>query len=64
MRNDLRLADITYRANRIDRREVALRLRLPASEATAADGWARLCSVHGPVDPRSIEIEVREVAPA
>ncbi len=62
MRDDVKLADILYRANRIDAGEVTLRLRLPPAAATAADGWARLTAAHGAIDPRTIEIEIRELA--
>lgn len=62
MRDDVKLADILYRANRIDRSEVTLRLRLPPEAATAADCWERLTATHGPVDPLTIEIEIREPA--
>ncbi len=61
MRDDQKIADVTYRADHVDGGEVSLRLRLPADAATAADGWARLTAAHGPVDPRSIEIEIREL---
>ena len=56
------LAEVTYRADRLDGAEVALRLRLPAEAATAADCWARLTAAHGPIDLMTIEIEVRELA--
>lgn len=59
MRDGSQLCEVVYRANGADGAEVTLRLRLAATAITAADGWARLCAVYGPVDPRTIEIEVR-----
>jgi hypothetical protein len=56
-------ADITYRANVIDGREVVVCLRRPPEAATLADAWARLAAVDPGVDPRSIEIEIRAVGP-
>lgn len=62
MNGDADLADVTYRATRAGGGEASLRLRLPAAAATAADGWARLSALHGPVDPTTIEIEIRAAA--
>jgi hypothetical protein len=64
MGDDMKIADILYRANRIDRSEVTLRLQLPRAAATVVDCWERLTTAHGPIDPRTIEIEIREQAHA
>jgi hypothetical protein len=57
-------ADITYRANVIDGREVVVCLRRPPEAATLADAWARLAALDPGVDPRSIEIEIRAPGPS
>jgi hypothetical protein len=57
------VADITYRANAIDGREIVVRLQRTPEAATLADAWARLVAIEPNVDPMSIEIEVREAAP-
>lgn len=62
--DDLELCDVIYRADRMDRTEVTLRLHLPTGTVTASDGWKRLTAAHGPIDPRSIEIEIRALAVA
>jgi hypothetical protein len=56
------LADVTYRAMRADRSEVALKLRLAPDAATVVDAWQRLKAIHADVDPRSLEVEIRETA--
>jgi hypothetical protein len=56
-------ADITYRANRNDGREVVIRLRRAPEAATLADAWARFAALDPEVDPMSIEIEIREALP-
>jgi hypothetical protein len=56
------LADVTYRAMRSDRSEVALKLRLAPDAATVVDAWQRLKAIHADVDPRSLEVEIRETA--
>jgi hypothetical protein len=57
------VADITYRANAIDGREIVVRLQRAPEAATLADAWARLVAIEPNVDPMSIEIEVRETLP-
>ena len=54
------LARVTYRATLADGREVDLRLAMPPDAATIVDAWRRLSAVHKAVDPRSLEIEVRQ----
>jgi hypothetical protein len=54
------VADITYRANRIDGGELTARLRCAPEAATLADAWARLAALDPGVDPMTIEIEIRE----
>jgi hypothetical protein len=58
------VADITYRANVIDGREIVVRLQRAPKAATLADAWARLVDLDPGVDPMSIEIEIREALPA
>jgi hypothetical protein len=41
--------------------EGAIELFAAADAATLADAWSRLSARFGPVDPRTIEIEIREV---
>lgn len=50
---------VTYRGTLADGSEGALRLEIAEAAATMADAWARLSDRFGPVDPRSIEIEIR-----
>jgi hypothetical protein len=52
---------VVYRATVADGREAELRLRTDPESATLADAWARLSACYGQVDPRSIEIELREL---
>lgn len=59
-----RSAAVTYRATRPSGEEVEIRLVANPDLATAARAWAALCAVHGDVDPRSIEIEIRACAGA
>ena len=54
------LARVTYRAMLTDGREADLRLAMPSEAATVVDAWRRLSAAYGAVDPRSIEIEVRQ----
>jgi hypothetical protein len=58
------VAEITYRANVIDGREIVIRLLRAPDTATLADAWARLAALDPGVDPMSIEIEIRETLPA
>jgi hypothetical protein len=58
------VAEITYRANVIDGREVVVRSQRAPDTATLADAWARLTALDPGVDPMSIEIEIREALPA
>ena len=51
---------VTYRGTAADGTEAEVRLRIAAEAATLADAWSRLAARHGPVDPESIEIEIRE----
>jgi hypothetical protein len=51
---------VTYRATMPNGEEAEIRLALDPSAATLADAWARLSARYGRVDPRSIEIELRE----
>jgi hypothetical protein len=53
--------DVTYRATVAGGRTAEIRLRTTFAAATLADAWARLTALHGGVDPRSIEIELREL---
>lgn len=59
-----RTAAVTYRCTLPTGREGALSLRLRAEAATLSDGWARLTARFGDFDPTTIEIEIREEAPA
>ncbi len=51
---------VTYRGTLADGSEREIRLRIAAEQATMADAWARLSALYGAVDPRSMEIEIRE----
>jgi hypothetical protein len=51
-------AAVIYRAEAGDR-DVAIELAIAPDRATLADAWKRLTEAFGPVDPRSIEIEIR-----
>ncbi len=51
-------AAVTYRASTGDR-DLAMQLAIDPDKATLADAWERLTAAFGPVDPRSIEIEIR-----
>jgi hypothetical protein len=51
---------VTYRGTVADGSEREIRLRIAAEMATMADAWARLSARYGTVDPRSMEIEIRE----
>jgi hypothetical protein len=51
-------AAVIYRAEAGDR-DVAIELAIAPDHATLADAWKRLTEAFGPVDPRSIEIEIR-----
>ncbi len=63
-RSSMAVADITYRANVADGGELVVRLQRAPEAATLADAWARLVAFDPAVDPRSIEIEIREPVPA
>jgi hypothetical protein len=52
--------DVTYRATLAGGRTAEIRLRTTFAAATLADAWRRLSALHDGVDPRSIEIELRE----
>jgi hypothetical protein len=54
--------DVTYRATVAGGRQAEVRLRTTFAAATLADAWGRLTALHDGVDPRSIEIELREAA--
>jgi hypothetical protein len=51
-------AAVTYRASAGDR-DVAIQLAIAPDRATLGDAWARLTAAFGPIDPRTIEIEIR-----
>ena len=53
---------VVYRGTAEDGTEAELRLLTAAEGATMVDAWTRLSARFGPVDPRSIEIEIRERA--
>jgi hypothetical protein len=53
---------VTYRGTIASGEEAEIRLTLDPAAATLADAWARLSARYGRVDPRSIEIELREAA--
>ena len=59
-----RTAAVTYRCTLPSGREGAISLRLRPEAATLADAWLRLTARFGDVDPRMIEIEIREGVPA
>ena len=54
--------DVTYRATVAGGRQVEIRLQTTFMAATLADAWERLTALHDGVDPRTIEIELREFA--
>jgi len=54
---------VTYRATDARGEEAEIRLHLEPAAATLADAWDRLTARFGPIDPRTIEIELREVLP-
>ena len=58
-----RTAEVTYRCTLPSGREGALVLRLRPEAATLADAWLRLTARFGQLDPRMIEIEIREGLP-
>jgi len=51
-------AAVTYRASDGDR-DLAMQLAIAPEQATLEDAWRRLTAAFGPIDPRSIEIEIR-----
>ena len=57
-----RTAAVTYRCTLPTGRDAALELRLRPEAATLSDAWLRLTATFGEVDPRTIEIEIREGA--
>jgi hypothetical protein len=59
-----RTAAVTYRCTLPSGREGVISLRLRPEAATLADAWLRLTTRFGDVDPRTIEIEIREGVPA
>jgi hypothetical protein len=58
-----RTAAVTYRCTLASGREAAIGLRLRPEAATLSDAWLRLTARFGAVDPRTIEIEIREGVP-
>ena len=58
-----RTAAVTYRCTLPSGRDRAISLRLRPEAATIADAWLRLTTRFGEVDPRTIEIEIREGVP-
>ncbi len=54
---------VVYRANVAGGEEAVVRLTLDPAAATLADAWQRLTARYGWVDPRTIEIELRELQP-
>ena len=52
--------DVTYRATVAGGGQAEVRLQTTFAAATLADAWERLTALHDGVDPRSIEIELRE----
>jgi hypothetical protein len=54
---------VIYRATTRAGREVELRLAMSAADATVDDAWRRLSALHPGVDPFSLEIECRAIAP-
>jgi hypothetical protein len=54
--------DVTYRATVAGGAQAEIRLRTTFARATLADAWGRLTALYRDVDPRSIEIELRERA--
>jgi hypothetical protein len=55
------LCAVVYRGTLADGREGEIRLTMAAEAATLSDGWKRLEARFGVVDPRTVEIEIREV---
>lgn len=55
---------VTYRATAADGQDAEIRLTLDPAAATLADAWERLSKRYGPIDPRTIEIELRDLLPA
>ena len=54
---------VAYRATDANGDEAEIRLHLDPAAATLADAWERLTARFGRIDPRTIEIELREVLP-
>ncbi len=52
---------VIYRGTMLDGGEGMVERRAPAEAATLVDAWERLSARFGPVDPRTIEIEIREL---
>jgi hypothetical protein len=52
--------DVTYRGTSIGGKQAEVRLKSTYAAATLADAWGRLSELFEDVDPRSIEIEIRE----
>jgi hypothetical protein len=57
-------AAVTYRCTLPNGREAEISLRLRPEAATLSDGWLRLTARFGAFDPTTMEIEIREGAPA
>ena len=54
------LAQVTYRATVGGGREAEIRFEADPAAASLADAWARFTARYAEVDPRSLEIEIRE----
>jgi hypothetical protein len=52
--------DVIYRGSTSKGTQAEFRLRRTFAAATLADAWERLSEIHGGIDPRTIEIELRE----
>lgn len=52
---------VTYRATAAGGETAEIRLFRDPAAATLADAWQRLCTRYGWIDPRTIEIELREL---
>jgi hypothetical protein len=57
------LARVTYRATVGGGREAAIHIVIVAEAATVADAWRRFTGIFEEVDPLSLEVEIRPIAP-
>jgi hypothetical protein len=55
---------VTYRGTASNGEMAEIRLYRDPAAATLADAWQRLCTRYGWIDPRTIEIELRELPPS